>query len=401
VAEGTALARKQPAREGVAGSDVFGRPLKPRPPRDVPLRTGVGAALTEDRLAVVATAAGRPALSATGVVSVFADYRIDGDVGYKTGHINFHGCVTVSGAVLSGFHVRCGQLIAGEIEEAEIEADGDVVVTGGIIGGRIKAGGNVRARYLHRAALQVLGDVAIEREAVDSEVECSGALLAERCTALSSRLSAKSGIHIKSVGSEASTPCRLTAGVDDRVARELEALAAVEAQALEQLAAAGEAAEALGGQQQVLEQAIGTAAQVQDQAMVQRRGLAPTEAQALREWDARVGAAEAAVNALFAQQDALTSELAALQAQQAEAEQTLERVRGEAATLREWSEANAGRPTIEVTGTLQQETRLRFPHDELRVTATQHKVRYEEQALTDAAGNSNWQVVTRAPGRKG
>ncbi len=394
VEPGMVLARKTPPQPGSPGQDVHGAAINPAPPKDVGLSAGVGAEISGDHTVVTATAEGYPSVAATGIISVFPEYAIEGDVGYNTGHVNFHGRVIVSGIVQSGFRVRCGELVARELEATEIEADGDVAIAGGIIGARVKAGGSVKAKYLHKAKLEVLGDVIIERELVDSEVQCSGTLHAERCKILSSNISARDGVHTREVGSDASVPCTIAVGIDERVlaetARLEEAIEAIRTAAQERagrLLAIGERNTTIDGQ-------IGKLAQIQDKAMVRQRELQGSgNAAEIAQVERSIADAETALTQLFAEQERLNGEnesLAALEQGESEALAALE---AERESLVAWSREHVGKPVIQVDGTLHQQTLIRTPHKETRITGDRKRVFWEEREVTTEDGNTVWRLT--------
>ncbi len=393
VASGTLLARKIPAQAGEPGQDLFGATLGPAPPRDRHLLVGDGATLEEDGLGVVATTDGFPSVTAAGKIAVFPEYRIDGDIDYHTGHIDFRGHVIASGTVRNGFRVTCGQLTAGEAEGATIVAQGDVLIRGGIINTHVRAEGSVTAKYLHNANLEVMGDVLIEREVVDSRVESGGAFRGERCTLLGSRVAAKQGISVKAVGSEVSGPCHLVLGVDERVAHELERLEA-QRQAYRDTAEAGTArAAAIERQHDETERAIGELAQQQDQAMVHRRSL-----QQHGKGD-ELAAAEAAISELSGRLDGLFAAQERLAAEQEEAQAAVTLAKADEAAvtteieaLREWSSEHPGQPELKVSGSLFAGTFLVAPHAELRIRGERKRVWFRERAITTEGGQTQWRL---------
>lgn len=396
VAAGAVLARKVPAQDGTAGIDVFGQALLPGKPRDCRIGAGRGARLEPDRVTVVAEEPGHPAISATGVISVFPEYRIEGDLGYNTGHVDFNGRVVVTGAVQSGFRVRCGELVANELEDCDVHAEGDVEIKGGVIGARVRADGIVHARYLHNARLQVLGDVIVDREVVDSDVESSGAFHGERCVVYDTRISAKHGIFVKSVGSDSSPPCRLTFGIDERVladTAEREAAIGEQEEALVQLAA--EQSE-LKAQLAVLDKQIGDLAQVQDQALVKLRALSKGADAAERDPLERTAAeAEQRLAGLFEAQEKTTAALDALVQREEEAQRAIDEHRQSIRELREWAEQNPGEALLRVDGILHGGTLLKSPHLEVRTQNERKRVWLVEQEVETEQGGSEWRLVPR------
>lgn len=398
---GVVLAVRTPAQEGDPGKDVYGQVVVPPKPREAPLVVGNGAALSADKLSVVASVAGHPSLSATGTIGVFPEYRVDGDVGYDTGHIDFKGHVLVKGMVQEGFKIHCGQLTAKEIEGATVEAEGEVMISGGVIRSKVKSGGSIKVKYLHNTRVEVMGDVIVEREIVDSHIECSGKLHAERAKAIGSYISAKHGVFLKEVGTESSTSCTVVFGVDERVQNELQAIAKQVEALEEQQETLNERIGELQGERGDIDIQIGELAQVQDRGMVKQRELA--EAQQAGEMNAaeveramtalqrEAQEAETALNALFERQDVVNGqldeqgeELTALQAE-------VEELNSEAEGLRQWSEENPGTAEVKANYVVQG-TRLQSNHNDIKLSGDRKNMWLKEQEVTDDKGRVEWRL---------
>ncbi|MHB8620429.1 MAG: DUF342 domain-containing protein, partial [Chloroflexota bacterium] len=177
---GEALARLVQGSPPRAGRTVTGRAI-PGPdllqPRlgDV---AGQNTAVSGDGAALLATVGGLPLL-AGGKISVIEAYRIDGDVDFSTGNVDFDGNVIIRGSIRDGFKVKAsGMVVVGEtVEAAEIEAGSSVQINGGVVGRkhcRIVAGGQVAAKFVHSAMLIAEGDVLVGSEITDSNVFSKG-----------------------------------------------------------------------------------------------------------------------------------------------------------------------------------------------------------------------------------
>jgi uncharacterized protein (DUF342 family) len=402
VVEGAVLARKTAAVDGVPGRDVYGRVLKVAKVRDVRMQAGNGAQLEPDRLTVSAQVAGHPVLTASGIIAVHPEFRIDGDLGYNTGHVDFAGRVIVSGTVQQGFRVKCGELVAKEIEGGEIEAAGDVLVSGGVIGARIRADGAVKAKYLHTSHVEALGDVIVQREAVESAIETSGVFHGEACTLLASNVSAKGGVIVQEVGSASSQPCRLAVGIDERVLHQIAQHEADITERVQALAAMAEEQAALAQQRSELGPRIAVLAQVQDKAQVRLRELEPSlqagdgKARDLHQLLTRQAAStEEEITALFAAQDAVESALAALQLRQHEAQEQAAAWQEEIVRLREWSNETPGRAEIKVQKNACQGTAIRAVHSEMRLAEDKKCLWLEEREVTGEEGETSWGLMPK------
>jgi len=194
VKEGDVIVEKIPVLEGRPGKDVYGSPIPPKKYYDTKLKNGKGTKISDDRLKIIAKIEGIPEISAMGKVYVSPQLKISGDIGLKTGHVDFEGKIEVSQAIQNGFRVTGNSLTANEILKAEIDMTGDIVVYGGIMGATIKTGGNIRAMHIRDSRIEAYGDVVVEKELIDSKVDTSGACIVNSGSILSSTVAAKKGI---------------------------------------------------------------------------------------------------------------------------------------------------------------------------------------------------------------
>ncbi|MEW6647282.1 MAG: flagellar assembly protein A [Pseudomonadota bacterium] len=402
VEAGSVLARKQPAVDGVPGRDVHGRVLKVAKVKDARLQAGNGAQLAPDRLAVMAQVAGNPVLTASGVIAVHPEYRIDGDLGYNTGHVDFAGRVIVNGTVQQGFRVKCGELVAKEIEGGEVEASGDVLVAGGVIGARVRADGVVKTKYLHTTHVEAMGDVLVQREVVESTVETSGVFHGETCTLLASTVSAKGGVIVQEIGSPSSPPCHITVGVDERVQHQIAQHEISIAELEQALAALAGEITARREEREELEPRIGALAQVQDKTLVRKRELEQAasagdgQAKHLLEMlNEQAASTEQELNALFAAQDGADAALAELQEKQNAAQEEMVRLRAEIVRLHDWMSETAAKPELKVQKVTYQGTVIRALHSEVRLSEDKKLLWLEEREVTSEQGDTGWQLVPK------
>ncbi|MBW1609402.1 MAG: DUF342 domain-containing protein, partial [Deltaproteobacteria bacterium] len=324
VKEGDLLAEKIPVMEGKPGKDVYGSPIPPQKPEDMKLKPGKGVKISDDRLQIIAKIDGIPEISAMGKVFVSPQLKISGNIGLKTGHVDFDGKIDVSETIQSGFRVKGNSLTAKEILWAEIEMTGDIVVYGGIIGATIKTGGNIRAMYMRESNIETYGDVVIEKELIDSKIDTSGACIVKRGPVLSSTVAAKKGIHAIQIGSELSKPCNLTVGVDERIKNEINIIKEVILLKIEEHKELKTRLEEINDEPEKNEIQIAEMAQVQDRLMVKRRDIenqmkelakagnkariADAEEE-LKEMDSEIKTAEEDLDKLFNKQDQLPEEI--------------------------------------------------------------------------------------------
>jgi uncharacterized protein (DUF342 family) len=222
VKEGTLVAEKILGEEGRPGTDIFGQPVPPPRIQDLKLRYSKGIKLSKDGLRAIAKTDGRPVFSSDGKVHVFEDLQIEGDIGIRTGHVDFDGRIEVEGIVNDGYRVKGGSLCTQEVRMAEVDIVGDVIVLGGINGARMNVGGNLRARYIHQSTLQVKGDVIVDRDLSNSTITSGGTVIVDRGKILTSTISANHGIKAVDIGSKMSPTCDLAVGLNQEIQEILE-----------------------------------------------------------------------------------------------------------------------------------------------------------------------------------
>lgn len=222
VEEGTVLAEKIPMVESSRGRNIFGDEMETIPGKDIPLKCGKGAKLSEDGFKVLAGVPGFPKFTLSGHVFVHQEYVAEGDVDYETGHISYDGNVNIKGRIKSGFKVKGNEVKTVEIDGGTVDADGDVKVAGGINEGKIFARGNVYAKFIHNSEIVCMGNVIVQKEIVDAEVESSGSCVVENGKIIASKITAKMGVKAQHIGTQMSVPGTIIVGHDVFTEKELE-----------------------------------------------------------------------------------------------------------------------------------------------------------------------------------
>ncbi|MEN6625164.1 MAG: FapA family protein [Candidatus Sumerlaeia bacterium] len=228
VQAGELLARLLPAREGKAGTDVFGKRIPVGRPSQ--LRVHLGPNVRDEKAdgahSYYAAAAGRVRW-ASEILAVDDVLAISGDVGLETGHIRHHGAVVVKGDVLAGSRIEAGGdvEIQGSVEPSDIQTGGNLRVDQGITGAkgrRIVAGGGIRARYLREAEVQAGDDILVESEIIHSNLKTSGRILMPNGRLIGGEAAAERGMDVGEAGNAMCAPTRLVIGDTSRAAREKE-----------------------------------------------------------------------------------------------------------------------------------------------------------------------------------
>jgi len=409
VKKGTLLARKEPAATGAPGMDVFGEEIRPPQPKDVKIRCGKGALKTEDGLRAHATQDGEPTLSPDGKVSVFPRLLIAGDVGLKSGHVQFDGDVDVTGSVQDGFRVQAGRLAAGEILRSDITVSGDIVVSGGIIGATIRGDGNLKARYIHHARIYLLGDVVVEKEVIDSDITTNGTFLVQAGKVFNSRISAKAGIHAEQIGSNESRPCSLSVGLDEGARAKIEHLKELKKKKRAKRKKLERVIKNLQARSKKMLKKVTEFVQVQDHLMVEQRGLKekveilkkagkakmiPPLRDRLERLGRDLRESDKRVEQRMAQQERVESKIEELQEKVEELKAERNTIEEDIKGIHEWTQSSGGHPVVKVDGTIYAHTTIRGPHTSTELMKNFTRSIIREKRITRSNGRREmWKMV--------
>lgn len=228
VVVGQLLAEKIPAQPGKFGRNLYGMMLPANDGRDVELKQGKGTILSEDRTRLTAEVNGQ-VLYVLGRLSVETVYRINGDVGIKTGNVTFLGSIVITGNVEDNFHVKAaGNIeIFGTVQKSVVEADGDIIVRQGITGreeARIEStGGNIVAKFIQNATCITDKDILVQEGIMHSNLMAGGRVLCrgKRAQIVGGTIQATKLIAAKVIGSPANPQTDLIVGNNPKIQKQI------------------------------------------------------------------------------------------------------------------------------------------------------------------------------------
>ncbi len=224
VVVGQVLASKMLPTRGKAGKTVTGRVIPARDGKDMKLLPGKNCHISEDGLQIISDINGQVVFK-NGRINVEPILEITGDVDLTTGDINFPGNVIIFGNVKDTFKVYSGGNIEvkGNIEKAEVVAEGNIIVRQGIQGkdeARVTCGGDIFARFIERANLNIGSDAIITEVLLHSNVDCKGSIICtggKRSQVAGGTVRALREINAKFLGAEAYTETTLEVGIDPEI----------------------------------------------------------------------------------------------------------------------------------------------------------------------------------------
>ncbi len=405
VKEGALLAEKIPGPKGKEGMDVYGKKIPIPKIREQRFKCGKGARRSEDGMQVHATLSGIPKLSVGGELSVMPTLHVRGDISLETGHVEFDGHIEVAGAVEKGYRVKGGSLHAKEIRDAQIDIDGDVSAVNGIFGATIRSGGSLKAGHIHNSNIILAGDMAVEKEIIESTIESNGRCLINDGIIISSTISAKMGITVMDIGTEASKSSELTVGIDQQIEREAEAVNS-QIQALKaEREGLPKLLQNLKNRSDQVNTRLGEVAQEQDKCMVQHRllqekveaGLLKQETVAaeklqktILELKARQDAYDQDVARLMEEDESISQEIAAAETKMAESAEALKGLNTHLEEIVDARKTNNGVAVVKIGGNVYSGTKITGPHSALVLQEDLKRLSIIETDKPDHEGLKRW-----------
>ena len=207
VRQGQKLALWNPAERGRDGQTVTGRILMATPGKETTFDIGHNVHIDDsDKKTIVADVDGQVMLI-NGKINVEPLYEVAGDVGVKTGNIEFLGNVLVKGDIVDGFKVKAaGNIdVNGTVNKATLIAGGDIIVKQGIYGKEdmvIQAGRSVWAKFIENATVRSGNMVIVSDGIINSYVDADKRILCSgrRAKIVGGRVRAAEEINCKTLG---------------------------------------------------------------------------------------------------------------------------------------------------------------------------------------------------------
>jgi len=218
VKEGEDLIRYVPETDGTDGKTVYGDPIPAKKGKKVTIIKGNGVDYNEETNMFYSTLAGHVTFN-NRKINVNSIYAVNGDVDFSEGNVEFHGTVTISGDVLSGFQVKGKNIIVrGIARDATLIAEEDITVRAGIFStgkGVTKAGNSVMANFIEGAEVYAGIAVVVRDYCYNAKVFCEGEILALSGDGIinGGELHAFSSIEAKQIGKPNSGAFTIHVGV--------------------------------------------------------------------------------------------------------------------------------------------------------------------------------------------
>lgn len=224
---GAILAKKIPATTGENGIDVFGNLVLPKPGRDIALP--LGSNVITDGTNIIAAIAGQ-AVCLNERIHVLPVLKIDGDVDYSSGNIDFVGNVIIGGSIQSGFSVKAtgdieiqGTICGGFVEGKNINIHMGIQ---GMMRGYVKAAASVYAKFIEHAHVSAGDSIFVNDSILHSQIDAQRKIVVRgyRSLIAGGKVTAGEEIRAKSVGTQVAITTVLEVGVNPQLREEYKQL---------------------------------------------------------------------------------------------------------------------------------------------------------------------------------
>lgn len=161
------------------------------------------------------------------VFSVEETLEITGEVGYRTGNINFPGNLVLAGEVKDGFRIWVGGSIHAKatVDAHEIFARGEILATEGIIGrgnATVRAVKKITAKFIENCLVESKSSIYVKNSVVNSKIAAlDRVVMGDKGKIVGSDIRAVEGVTTYQVGNSAEIPTTIVCGVDFIVERML------------------------------------------------------------------------------------------------------------------------------------------------------------------------------------
>jgi len=164
-------------------------------------------------------------------ISVEPLLLIKGDIGPKTGNVNFNGVVVINGNIQDSYLVIAKKNITvqGNIGSSTVKSDENIVVKNGVIGknkGLVYAQGDVTVKFAENSDIRAGGNIYIHRAALNCRLTAGAKIISlkEKGQIVGGELRAKKGVDVKILGNESEHTMYIRVGTDFIVDMQLKEL---------------------------------------------------------------------------------------------------------------------------------------------------------------------------------
>lgn len=226
VEEGQPIATYHEPVMGTNGMSVKGKIIYAKKGRPLPPLTGKGFERSSDNIHYTSLMDGKIEMRNNRIL-ISNVHEVQGDVGFKTGNIDFRGDVIIHGNVPTGAIVKAtGSItIDGNVEAALIDAGKDIIIRGGVLGGEkgsIKSKGNINAKFLEYVTVKAEGAIYTDA-AINCILKTNDKLYLQgkHASVVGGVTYAATGVDASSIGNDYGVKTEVYVGVNRDLKREI------------------------------------------------------------------------------------------------------------------------------------------------------------------------------------
>ncbi|WP_186577448.1 DUF342 domain-containing protein [Aquibacillus kalidii] len=221
------IAKIIPPTEGMAGTNIYGKPVKQKVGKPVKIKAGKNVDFSQSDNTFYARADGQLSIGEKSI-HVQPNFEVNGDLSLKTGNLDFVGSITIRGNVPTGYSVKAqGDItVHGLVESAYLEAGGSIYISEGISGMKkatLIASLDVKAAYVNQAIIEAGRDIIVKNSILHSHCVAQENIFCQSGNIIGGMSSAGKMIEAKDIGNNMNTNTDLSFGINNKVkAREKE-----------------------------------------------------------------------------------------------------------------------------------------------------------------------------------
>ena len=226
VEEGQIIATYHEPVDGSNGMTVKGKLLVAKRGRPLPPLTGKGFERSEDNKTYTCLMNGKIEMKNNRIL-ISDVHEVHGDVGLKTGNIDFRGDVIIHGNVPTGAVIRATGSITvdGTVEGALIDAHKDVIIRGGMLGagrGAVITKGNLYVKFMEYTKVKAHGSLTTD-SLINCKITCYDKIFLKGkfASVVGGVIHAATGIEAYNFGNEYGVKTEIYAGVNLEVKKQI------------------------------------------------------------------------------------------------------------------------------------------------------------------------------------
>ncbi len=216
VDENESIAHYEPEIIPIDGQDIYDAIIKADFDKDPGYKLGKNVKIADDSIHILSSLNG--IISASNNVLSVHDVVEVNTVDLSTGNLEVLGTAIIRENVSDGFSVKTkGDIIVyGNVENANLEAEGNIMISGGLVGGKAFANGSIYSSFIANADLNCYGDVIASKSILNSNINSNARVicLKEKGIIIGGNISAKNGVYVKVVGGTSGTHTTIYVGKD-------------------------------------------------------------------------------------------------------------------------------------------------------------------------------------------